>query len=52
MPPAAAKLKLSEINDIDKQIEILFECKPLTESEVKELCEKVKIMQNYNSRSN
>lgn len=45
MPPAP-KLKFSEINDIDKQIEILFQCKPLAESEVKELCEKVKITQN------
>jgi serine/threonine-protein phosphatase 2A catalytic subunit len=30
-----------EHKDIDKQIEQLMECKPLSEQEVKELCDKV-----------
>ena len=40
MPP---KLNTSDIGNLDKQIETLLECKPLSEAEVKNLCEKVKI---------
>ena len=29
------------IPQLDRQIEILLECKPLAENEVKDLCEKV-----------
>ncbi len=38
MPP---KLNTSDITNIDKQIETLLECKPLSETDVKALCEKV-----------
>lgn len=34
-------LNMGEIHDLDRQIEILMECKPLPETEVKQLCEKV-----------
>lgn len=34
-------LTVSEIPMLDKQIEILMECKPLPENEVKALCERV-----------
>jgi len=36
-----SKLSASEIENLDKQIEQLMECKPLSELEVKNLCEKV-----------
>lgn len=39
MPP---KMTTSDITNIDKQIETLLECKPLSEAEVKALCEKVR----------
>lgn len=32
---------LGDPHNIDRQIADLFECKPLPESEVKQLCEKV-----------
>ena len=35
---------LSDSSNIDRQIEQLMECKLLTESEVKSLCEKVLII--------
>lgn len=31
----------ASVNDIDKWIERLYDCKPLTENEVKALCEQV-----------
>jgi hypothetical protein len=34
-------LSMTDIGNIDRQIEILMECKPLSETEVKQLCEKV-----------
>ena len=34
-------LNMADIGGLDKQIEILMECKPLAETEVKALCEKV-----------
>lgn len=34
-------MNLGEIAALDKQIETLLECKPLSEQAVKELCEKV-----------
>lgn len=34
-------LATSAVNDIDKWIERLYDCKPLTEAEVKLLCEQV-----------
>ena len=39
-------LNLNDIHALDKQIEILMECKPLTETEVKQLCEKVSMSHN------
>ena len=36
-------LSLSEIQILEKQISMLFDCKPLSEDEVRNLCEKVKI---------
>lgn len=38
MPP---RLTSGDISNLDKQIEHLMECKPLSETEVKVLCEKV-----------
>ena len=34
-------LNLPELFGLDKQIEVLMECKPLPENDVKQLCEKV-----------
>lgn len=34
-------LNFSDIGGLDKQIETLLECKPLSEQAVKQLCEKV-----------
>ena len=42
------KLSPSDISNIDKQIETLLECKPLSEAEVKALCEKVPRYNKYN----
>jgi hypothetical protein len=36
-----AELNLDEITCLDKQIETLLECKPLSENEVKKLCDRV-----------
>jgi hypothetical protein len=35
------ELNMGEIGNLDRQIEILLECKPLSETEVKQLCERV-----------
>lgn len=43
MPP---KQNTLDYGNLDKQIESLLECKPLSESEVKALCEKVFILRN------
>ncbi len=32
---------MGDIGNLDRQIEILMDCKPLSETEVKQLCEKV-----------
>ena len=37
----AKELSMTDIGHLDKQIETLMDCKPLPESEVKALCEKV-----------
>ena len=34
-------LTMSEIQTLDKQIDQLLECKPISEQEVKQLCDKV-----------
>jgi serine/threonine-protein phosphatase 2A catalytic subunit len=34
--------KIDDLSVLDKQIETLMECKPLSESEVKQLCERAK----------
>ena len=36
------ELSMGEISILDKQIETLMECKPLSESDVKQLCERAK----------
>jgi hypothetical protein len=36
------ELSMGEIGNLDRQIEILLECKPLSETEVKQLCERVR----------
>jgi serine/threonine-protein phosphatase 2A catalytic subunit len=38
---ATKELNMGEIGNLDRQIEILMECKPLPENEVKQLCERV-----------
>jgi len=35
-------LKMGEIMNLDRQIETLMECKPLSENEVRALCERAK----------
>lgn len=40
---ATKELNMGEIGNLDRQIETLMECKPLSETEVKQLCERVKI---------
>ena len=50
---SAKDLNLNEIHSLDRQIEILKECKPLTETEVKQLCEKVcSIISLVNKKTN
>jgi hypothetical protein len=34
-------MKNHDIGGLDKQIEYLFQCKPLPEADIKQLCEKV-----------
>jgi hypothetical protein len=34
-------MKNTDIGGLDKQIEYLFQCKPLPEADIKQLCEKV-----------
>lgn len=41
MTTKGGDFNLNEIAQMDKQIEILMDCKPLPETEVKTLCEKV-----------
>ena len=36
-----SKLSSNDVTNLDRQIEHLYECKPLPENEVKALCEKV-----------
>ena len=36
-------MKNIDIGGLDKQIEYLFQCKPLPETDIKQLCEKVSI---------
>ena len=35
-------VKIDDLSVLDKQIETLMECKPLSEAEVKQLCERAK----------
>lgn len=37
-------LNMGEIHNLDRQIETLMECKPLPETEVKALCERVSLI--------
>jgi hypothetical protein len=34
---------MQDVSGLDKQIETLMDCKPLSETEVKQLCEKVSL---------
>ena len=34
-------MNFDEVDNLDKAIEVLFDCKPLPESQIKALCEKV-----------
>jgi hypothetical protein len=43
MTTKGGDLNMGDIGNLDRQIEILMECKPLSETEVKQLCEKVNI---------
>jgi len=36
-----SKITTADISNLDRQIEQLYKCKPLSEAEVKALCEKV-----------
>ena len=36
------EVNIGDLSILDKQIETLMECKPLSESEVKQLCERAK----------
>ncbi len=45
MTTKGADLNVADINILDKQIDILMDCKPLSENEVKQLCEKVRALQ-------
>jgi hypothetical protein len=40
-PGRQADLNMAEIHNLDRQIETLMECKPLSENEVKQLCDRV-----------
>ena len=40
-------MDFESINALDEQIKILLDCKPLPESQVKTLCEKVSINSNH-----
>jgi len=50
MTTKGADLNINELSILDKQIETLMECKPLSEFEVKQLCERAKevLMQDSN----
>ena len=41
--PEENKVDVEGIKSMDKQIEVLLSCKPLPESEIKALCEKVSV---------
>ena len=41
MTTPKGELNMNDITILDKQIETLMECKPLSENEVKNLCDKV-----------
>lgn len=43
MTTKGADLNVGDIHNLDRQIDILMDCKPLSETEVKALCEKVLI---------
>ncbi len=47
-----SKLTSNDVTNLDRQIEHLYECKPLAEAEVKALCEKVKDLTRQNILKN
>ena len=48
---ASAGINFEEISNLDSSIEVLLSCKPLTESQIKVLCDKVSHMLNFESVS-
>ena len=42
MTTKGGDLSTGDIGNLDRQIEILMDCKPLSETEVKQLCDKVR----------
>ena len=42
-----ASLDFDSIKAMDKQIDVLLQCKPLPESEIRQLCEQVSITHTY-----
>lgn len=51
MTTKGADLNVADINILDKHIEILMDCKPLSENDVKQLCEKVKFLKPHSKSS-
>ncbi len=41
MATATGNFNFDEVEHLDKAIEVLFDCRPLPESQIKALCEKV-----------
>ena len=48
---ASAGINFEEISNLDSSIEVLLSCKPLAESQIKVLCDKVSHMLNFESVS-
>lgn len=47
MSSAPKDLNIPDLHSLDKQIENLLKCKPLSENDVKILCEKVTQIDSY-----
>ena len=46
-PAPKGDLNIPELHNLEKQIEVLMECKPLPETEVKQLCERVSAIPSF-----
>ncbi len=51
MTTKGVEATMGDIGNLDRQIEILMDCKPLSETEVKQLCEKVRVYPSPHSTS-